>query len=348
MTRAVALPVAALILNSPVLPASEIAPEVRTATCEPTSWREIPAYRLRNDFIEVVVVPALGRVMHFSRPGGENWLWAGSFERRDGEWIFPHGWPNWGGDKTWLAPQSDWRALFGRSWPPDPAWGHPDEGPHVAKVLPGGGLLVSGPVSTSGLQISREYHLDGPEWKTIQKVTNVSGPRRTVAVWSVTNAPRPEATHFVPSPRSVHPEGFFLSRPEHPVDARLRDGVLTVRTTTDKIQKVGLDTPFVALAIQRGTDVFIQRAESHAGPYPHGGRGAGSSVEFFDAGTTLPDPYVEAELLGPLVMLNEGEATSFSMHWRIETLPDDSSESAANLAAIKRWLETPVPVRPIR
>ena len=75
---------------------------------------------LRNRATEVVVVPAIGRVMRlgFAGDGGASDL----FWRHGqlGPSLAPdeNGWINLGGDKAWPAPQSEWQRIVGKGWPP--------------------------------------------------------------------------------------------------------------------------------------------------------------------------------------------------------------------------------------
>ena len=78
---------------------------------------------LSNGKIEIVIVPAIGRVMQMRFVGEED----GPF------WELPElygkapdpeakTWLNFGGDKTWPAPQSEWPRITPRSWPPPQAF----------------------------------------------------------------------------------------------------------------------------------------------------------------------------------------------------------------------------------
>src|SRR5688572_19190141 len=83
-------------------------------------FRGWQALVLRNRQLEVVVVPAIGRIvaLRLVRNGAA----------ADPLWLHPklaralapddNGWINFGGDKAWPAPQSDWPRIAGRSWPP--------------------------------------------------------------------------------------------------------------------------------------------------------------------------------------------------------------------------------------
>src|SRR5262245_48684337 len=74
-------------------------------------WRN--ALALRTPEAEVVVVPEIGRVMSFRLTAGENVFWENpallgrtntwnEAAWRQGEWV------NFGGDKTWPAPEVEW------------------------------------------------------------------------------------------------------------------------------------------------------------------------------------------------------------------------------------------------
>ena len=68
------------------------------------------AMALRNGRVEVVVVPAIGRIMSlaFAGDGGAfDPLWR---HGQLGPSLPPdeNGWINFGGDKAWPAPQADW------------------------------------------------------------------------------------------------------------------------------------------------------------------------------------------------------------------------------------------------
>ena len=63
--------------------------------------------RIYNSEIEAVIVPDIGRVMSFSLRGGENVFWEDrSLDGQDPDWN--KGWINFGGDKTWPAPEAEW------------------------------------------------------------------------------------------------------------------------------------------------------------------------------------------------------------------------------------------------
>lgn len=319
----------------------------------PARWEHFPAHRLANAHLEALIVPALGRVMRFSRAGageaGEQ-LWTDVLRREDEAYVSPLGWANWGGDKTWLAPQSRWPDFAGPGRMGDPAWGEPLHGEHTAAPLPGGGLRVTGPVSAfSGLRVERDYHLEGDEFVIVQRVENVAspGPRR-VSLWSVTNVPRPDCFHALPAAASGYPDGVRCQvRYTDEIELGRSGPLVTFRPHNRRAIKFGLDADHAALASRRGAEVFIQRAEHPPGDYPdaaHAPGAPGLCVEYFDTGSEARGglPYAELELLGPLVTLAPGQATTLTVRWSLLRLPSpDAGPDPEQLAALLR-----APVRP--
>src|SRR5205085_7228295 len=77
------------------------------------------SYLIANEAAEVIVVPLIGRVMQFRLAGEtEGPFWEN--RAMDGKSPIPQSkeWGNFGGDKTWPAPQEDWPKVTPRAWPP--------------------------------------------------------------------------------------------------------------------------------------------------------------------------------------------------------------------------------------
>ena len=74
-------------------------------------------YQLSNGSIDVLISPERGgRVVSFGPRGGRNVFWtnpkAPDYLKFSGNWL------NWGGEKTWIWHQQEWRELAGKGWPP--------------------------------------------------------------------------------------------------------------------------------------------------------------------------------------------------------------------------------------
>jgi hypothetical protein len=140
------------------------------------------AVRLSNGTIEVVVIPSLGRIIHFSFVGEKNVLWenpmAVDTARLNG------GWENWGGDKVWLWPQADWSNHFGKSWPPpgDPAGVPPEIRLDNLKLK-----FRSPPIDPVGLRIVREIELNGSSLRVVSRLEPEHRARELkLRPWTVT------------------------------------------------------------------------------------------------------------------------------------------------------------------
>ena len=141
---------------------------------------------LSNGRVEAVIVPAIGRVMQFRFAGEED----GPFwENRALAGIKPEPeskeWGNFGGDKTWPAPQSDWPKLTPRAWPPPVAF---DSMPVQATVDGFLVKLISAIDPHYGIRAYREINLalDRPVMTITTNYEKVSGQPFRVSVWVIT------------------------------------------------------------------------------------------------------------------------------------------------------------------
>src|SRR4051794_41907296 len=82
-------------------------PVTKPVSIEKTAYQGWPeAYRLSNGRVEVVVVPAVGRIMRYGPVGGPNLLWENS--KLAGRPARPgKGGANFGGEKVCAGPAED-------------------------------------------------------------------------------------------------------------------------------------------------------------------------------------------------------------------------------------------------
>lgn len=293
-----------------------------------------PAFRLTNGLCEAIVVPSLGRVMSYGKVKGPNLLW-NSPTSKGLDW----GWKNFGGDKTWLSPQSDWAVTGGKQWPPDLAF---DGTAHQAEVVTGGKLkLVSGTSKTSGIRIERVLGFnDAGEFEIQQSAFKTAGTPVRVGLWSVSQAVPAQAVFIPTSPNSPYKNGFFrfdaTTKDKHP--ASVTNGVLRIDPKSiGGGQKFGADAPIAALASVRDGVAWVQKAAKPAGHYPDGVEKHGFPVEVYVNG----DPkayYVELEMLGPLVNLTKGQKMTHTVRWSLHDLPSRDLADPATQNAISSLL----------
>jgi len=313
-----------------------------------SEYRGWESLRLKNDWVEVQIVPAIGgRVIQF-KLGDFEFLWvnpqlAGKQPPPSG--LGPKGeWLNYGGDKLWPAPQG---------WDNDQQWPGPpdavlDGGPHTATVLPtgadvGGVGLVSQKDSRSGIQFTRAVCvIDGAARVSFDStMTNIDTKPRRWGIWQVTqiNASSREGEGYNKdircwspiNPASVHPRGYYemfglVNNPSFRVDPATKMFSANYKRI---VGKVGLDNSAGWVAVVDGTAgyVFVERF-TH---FPDKKYPDQASVEFWMNGVgqivtgdkivdskddPVETPYlVESEILSPFAELRPGESYSFHVDW---------------------------------
>ncbi len=307
--------------------------------CQPaisqTIYEGREAFRLTDGKSEAVVVPSLGRVMRFGKVGGENLLWnsPASTQFKAGDWK------NYGGDKTWLSPQSSWGTFHGKNgWPPDPAF---DGTPHQPEVLSGGKLkLVSNTSPRLGIRLERVmWFSDAGEFVIEQSAVKTSGEPVRVGLWSISqSAP---GTVFVPlAPDSAYQNGFmrFGNAPSTEQSVSTASEMLRLDPQArGGGAKFGVDAPVASLASVRGGLAWVQRSAKPKGQYPDGAEDHGFPVEIYVNGDQKTF-YVELELLGPLVNMVKGQKQTHTVRWSLHDLPSTNVDDGATQSALAALL----------
>jgi hypothetical protein len=301
------------------------------------------SYKLSNEDIKVVVVPAIGRIMYFGFKDGENILWnnpeifgnslpGGKPMTKNGEIV----WANFGGDKVWPIQENEWENINGYRWPPD-HWfdGNAQKADIIEK-----GIKITSPVSEyCGARCIREIILaeTGAEVtinQTIEKVKQAD--RRSIepinyTIWNVTQIRPPLMALFNLNPNSRHPERCIMIKP-HTIDNFSINGDIGVLIPDKhREQKAGADSDHWLAAIVEDV-VFGEffRLQPHKS-YPDNG----ISAEVY----TEPD-YTELELLSPLNALGVAESMYFSIIWRLHKLPADIKTDEEKQTTAVGWLNT--------
>ena len=259
---------------------------------------------LSNGIVEVIIVPAIGRVMQLRFAGDEaGALW------ENGELLgqplsakaTADGWLNFGGDKAWPSPQSDWEKRTGRAWPPPATF---DSVPLQATSEDSGVVLTSGVDPHFGIKVVRHVRLapQSSQLKITTEFQKVAGATVRIGVWIVTQVPEPERVFILLPERSGFPGGFIQQTGPPPKDLRHDGRLLSLNRDPSEYIKIG--TEGTSLLWMDKRLALLVRAEDTPGEYPNGG----SRTEVY----TNPDPYPYAELEteGPLVTLEAGARTA--------------------------------------
>jgi len=318
-------------------------------------WRD--AYLLTNGTVDVVVVPALGRVMayQFARQPQTNVLWnnpallgkplpfAAPYPPRATEWV------NYGGDKLWPAPQDDWaqRQQQPDNWPPDPQM---DYGPYrVSRIR--NGLRLTGPLSVNWrVRAIRDFVLAPGSTRLTLRETFLPSPLPSVSVagtsthfplglWNIAQA-RPDATVFLPlSPTSRFPNGYTaLVGSLGAANWQAGDGLLAVTSHTAQGNKVGVDASQGWIgALYGGRLVFTERfALDPNATYPD----QNTSLQVYSQGGA--GGYLEMEALGPLANGASGRTQSRTLTWKLRRLP----RAPRSAGEARRLMKSLMPPRP--
>ncbi len=261
---------------------------------------------LRNRSAEIVVVPEIGRVMRFGMLDNKGVAGAGPL------WNHPklaaaggvqpdaEGWTNFGGDKSWPAPQSAWAKVAGRPWPPPKAF---DATPYtVSTTVRGQGVQIVSTVDPDyGIQVRRTITLDsrGPVMTIETTYEKVRGASVRVGVWTITQLESPERLFIMlPSRRGqAFPDGYQSLLPDPPADLKIEGRLLSMVRDPRRKTMISSDG-WRLLWVGQGLDLLVEdkTPEALAGTGVRSDRGARSQI--YTSPGDDKDNYVELELLG--------------------------------------------------
>jgi hypothetical protein len=265
------------------------------------------SYRITNGTVDVVVVPQIGRVMRYGYVDSPNMLWEN--ETLLGKTFAPSAktYRNYGGDKTWVAPQSLW------NWPPDPAI---DGTPWQVESIANGVRMVSPIGAKQKVQFRREITLmnHGTDVSFRNSMEN-KGSRMELAIWQVTQVNNPDFVTLPVEITSAQAKGWYGYGNES-LNNRfqtLSGGNLVIKRDPASGRKFGSRSLKGSLSAAIGATLFFSESPAFARvPYPD--RNSAQQVY------VSPDPYKYAELehAGPLTRMERGEMVLQSVKWRLQ------------------------------
>jgi hypothetical protein len=281
-----------------------------------TKFQSHPSFTFNNGITTATVVPELGRVMTFglSDKSTFNCLWNNQSLNKS------QSWKNWGGAKTWLAPQSAWPRIAAGKWPPDPAWTKIVR----SEVLTGGFLQTTSAVSPhSGIRFVNQYgHNEEGGFFIRQTAEKKRGKPVEMALWQVVQIKPPKAVFFVmDSHKTLEDSRVWLSG----YGASHWDthgNVGSYYPGTGMPMKYGIKTSTPVLGALYDDMLFVMRATPHQAIFPDAVPAApsGLSVEIFDSGPQ-EQPYMELEILSPLRKAYLGSRWTSTVTWKMYRLP---------------------------
>jgi hypothetical protein len=255
-------------------------------------------YRISNDKVEAVVAPEVGRIMHFGLPKDEvGVFWANRL--LDGNSPDPNSsdWLNFGGEKTWPAPQSDWQTIVGRPWPPPAGF---DSSQYAAKVVNDEIILISKVDAHYGIQVVRRITIDPaqPVMAVTTEYHKMSGNPVKVGIWIIAQVRDPQRVYVLLPPDSRGLAGLRQLTGATPKDLKVEGRLLSLARDPKNNVKIAIEGNALLWLDQHHVlrmDACARRGECHSG-----GR-----IEVY---TNMdPLPYVELETAGSPVELRTGD-----------------------------------------
>jgi hypothetical protein len=274
-----------------------------------------------NGLVEAVIVPAIGRVMQFRFIGEEGPFWENDSMFGQEPDSQSSEWGNFGGDKSWPAPQADWPKITPRSWPPPIAF---DSLPVTAQIHKDRVTLISPVDPHYGIRTYRILTLapDQAEMKITTRYEKVTGTPVSVSVWVITQLKDPKGVYVaVPDP-TLFPSGYHTMSEELPSDLKYHDGLISLTRPKDKATKIGTDAGTL-LWVGDKTMLRIDSERVGSGRYPHNG----SSAEVYT--NADPNRYVELEMLSPQRLLEIGHRMEASCIYTLKPRTTSDAEDEA-------------------
>ena len=311
--------------------------------CKRVSVRQIDyhgwerAVELTNGQIRVVVVPQIGRIMHYGFAGRDNILFEESslfgVTLNDHKLLQKNGQPVWatfGGDRVWPSEEDQFVVINGHHRPPDP-W--LDGFPWQATLLPDGVQITSGVSDYCGAQVIRSIRLKpgsaqvaiAQRMDKIKPAANAELEPLPLTIWSVTKIKLPTLTMLPLNPDSVFDDGYLIPYWDD-YDNRGQENFTVCGDiglfVPDAVrnQKAGADvTGWVAGIVGPAMMVESFGYDSDA-VYPDGG----TSATVF----TCPD-FAELECMSPLKRLEVGDFIEYTVAWDLLKLPSNHADPTA-------------------
>ena len=245
----------------------------------------------------MAVVPAIGRVMQFHFVGEGEVFWENPAMYGKPSQPGANEWGNFGGDKTWPAPQSQWVKMIGRPWPPPATF---DSVPLQAIRRERSLELVSPVDPAYGVRFRRTIQLDPrePRMIIITAYEKVEGAPVKVGIGVITQLIDPERVFMVLPGKSHFPSGYVKQQFDLPEDLEVHGRLLSMRPGreaqigSDAETLIWMDAHFVL----RIDSARVQGAE-------YGDQDASATI-YTSAG---PLKYVELEPFGPLSTMKMGD-----------------------------------------
>ena len=294
-------------------------------------WKE--TIEISNSTIKILVVPEIGRIMHYGFLDGTNMFYeneqlegikfnAGNYFQENNT----NQAPNLGGNRVLPCSEEYFNILTGSRHVPDTFI---NASSYEVTFLKNGIILKSPLSELLGIQLERIITMseNGTKVKIQQKLTKKTVAKNKVieeiplTIWSLSKIKTPNTSYLPINKKSIFENGFLI--PKWPdaknnahINAALNSAILKLKSSDNLPQKVGADSKNWIAGYLHKT-LFIEKFNfDDKNSYPDGG----TSVTIF--GNHL---FSELECLSPEKKLKIGETICYDLQWSLLKIEDKNN-----------------------
>jgi hypothetical protein len=296
-------------------------PHVTIAKISYHGWPH--AYVLTNGTVEVIVVPEVGRVMQFHFVGEDAIFWENPKLLGKSPDPTAKDWQNFGGDKSWPAPQADWPKMIHREWPPPAAF---DSMPVNVEAHDGVIELINPVEPAYGVRARRTISVD-PHHPVMTITTiyeKLEGNPVKVGIGVITQFREPERAFMVLPRKPRFPGGYVQLEWTTPAELKVADGLLSLKGGIQS--QIGSDADTLIWM----NDKYVVRIDSpRVKRAEYADQGANAIIYTSPEG----DGYVELEPFGPLKTMKVGDRIERTVKYTLARRTEKNTEAQARRVA---------------
>ena len=286
-------------------------------------WKN--AIEISNLEIKIIVVPEMGRILHFGFLNDENLFYENEnlagIQFKKGTYFTENGVkqaPNVGGNRVLPCSEEYHHLLTGSRHIPDPFI---NASPYSVSILKNGVILESPISEILGVQIKRSITIaeEGAKVEIKQELIKKQAAKTVdlekipLTIWSLSKIKTPNISFTETSKKSIFKDGFTISKwPDATNYAEenvvLNDTFLELKSSEKFPQKIGLDARKYVAGYLNDTLFVEQFTFNEKAVYPD----KGNSVTIF--GNHL---FTELECLSPEKKLSIGESIRYDLCWSL-------------------------------
>lgn len=275
------------------------------------------AYVIANDFLKLIVVPEVGRLVYLSYQNSPNLLAQRKAERQKGQWA------HLGGAWVWPMGQDHWSGIQGKDWPPLEGFG---ETPWQSR----GWINADG---TRNVLMYREYsapyniklsfqiqlHPDDPSVHFKQRLDRFESGKYPMTLWNVVQVAYPETGFFPLSGEEPFEGGYLVMKGAVQSNQLTRcENVVEIDVSTSRELKLGggPQAPWCAVHTKEHLLHFSIPALDPTASFPDGG----CASQLYISGD---QQFLELELLSEEKNLKPGESIEQEFLLQVGPKPDE-------------------------